>query len=357
MASRLKSVTARVGSGGAAGAGRREMLRRAQLIRVASRYGGLVMLIVLFLVFAATMSDTFLTDTNLQGVAANQAVPGLLAVALLLPLVAGEFDFSAGAVLGAAMVFMAILTGEKDISWQLAALVVLCGGALTGLINGLLVAKVGIHSFVATLAVSGIVSGAALWASNGEVLFENIPTGLTDAGTKFLWEIPLPVVYLLCVAALVWYVLRATPWGRYQEAVGKGRRAATLSGVPVNRQVITGFVAGGALAAVAGIVNIAQLGSAPPNLGPPLLLSAYAAAFLGSTMFRPGFPNIPGTIVAVFLIAIAINGLELAGVSSFIEPILTGIVLILAVSLSRLEALTILKRSSAAPGAREPDEV
>lgn len=328
---------------------------RAGVIRFASRYGGLLMLIVLFVVFGATMSDTFLTDTNLQGVAANQAVPGLLALALLLPLVSGEFDFSAGAVLGAAMVFMAILTGEEGVAWQLAALLVIVGGALVGIVNGLLVAKLGIHSFVATLAVSGVVSGAALWASDGQVLFEGIPTGLTSAGRDFVWEVPLPVIYMLTVAAGVWYVLRGTPWGRYQEAVGKGRRAATLSGVPVTRQVVTGFVAGGALAALAGIVNIAQLGSAPPNLGPPLLLSAYAAAFLGAAMLRPGFPNVPGTIVAVFLIAIAINGLELAGVSSFIEPILTGIVLILAVSLSRLEALTMLRRGASGADGREAE--
>lgn len=328
------------------------MQSRASVIGFASRCGGLLLLVVLLVVFGATMSDTFLTDTNLQGVAANQAVPGLLALALLLPLVAGEFDFSAGAVLGAAMVFMAILTGEQGVSWQLAALIVFAGGAVVGVVNGLLVAKLGIHSFVATLAVSGIVSGAALWAAEGKVLFEGIPSGLTDAGTDFLWEVPLPVVYLLVVAAAVWYLLRGTPWGRYQEALGKGRRAATLSGVPVTRQVITGFVAGAALAAFAGVVNIAQLGSAPPNLGPPLLLSAYAAAFLGAAMFRPGFPNVPGTIVAVFLIAVAINGLELAGVSSFIEPILTGIVLILAVSLSRLEALTLLKRGATGAGRR-----
>ena len=126
---------------------------------VASRYGGLVLFVVLFVVFAVTLPDTFFTAANLRSVAASYSVPGMLALGLLLPLVAGEFDFSVGATLSGAMVTMGILTGEHGWSWPAAAGIAVAGAVVVGLVNGVLVARFGINSFVATLAVSGIIGG------------------------------------------------------------------------------------------------------------------------------------------------------------------------------------------------------
>jgi ribose transport system permease protein len=134
--------------------------------------------------------------------------------------------------------------------------------------------------------------------------------------------------------------LRQTAWGRRHEAVGKGRAASHLAGIGVRRHLFGAFIVSGVIAGFAGLVLVARLGSAPPNVGEAFTLSAFAAAFLGATMLRPGFFNATGTLVAILLIAVGINGLLLAGVENYIERLFTGAVLLLAVGLSRLERLS-----------------
>lgn len=307
-------------------------------VQTLSRWSGPIVLVGLFTYFSISLPEIFPTSTNLEGMAAAQAIPGMLALAILLPVLAGEFDFSAGAVLGGAVVMVAVLTGEASVPWVPACLITLACAAGVGVINGLLITMAEVNSFVATLAVGGIIGGATLYKTGGQTLI-GIPEGLTEAGQNEAVGLPLPIIYLFVVTLVVWYLLRQTPWGRRQEAIGKGRRAAELAGAPVHRQIMLSFVGSAMLAALAGILQVAVLGSAPAGLGPALLLSAYATVFLGATMFRPGFFNVPGTIVALFVIAVGINGLTLSGVNTAIEQIFSGGILIIAVVLSRLETV------------------
>jgi ribose transport system permease protein len=317
---------------------RRSTLNRT--LTVASRIGGPIVLIILVVVFTVTLPDTFPTHANLESVIKNQAVPGILALGLLFPLVCGEFDFSGGTLASAAAVALVVLTGRHGLSWPLACVVVVAGCAVVGVVNGILVAYLEYSSFVATLAVAGIIGGGTLWQSKGQTLFKGVPAGFLDLGRKSALGIPYPALYLLAAFVVVGFVLRGTAWGRYHEAVGKGRAAARLAGVPVRRHIFQAFVASAVFAGVAGLVLVARLGSAPPSAGEAFTLSAFAAAFLGATMIRPGFFNATGTVVAILLIAVGINGLLLAGVENWIERIFTGGVLLVAVGLSRLERFT-----------------
>lgn len=312
---------------------------RVDWARLGGRYGALVLLCAMFIGFSIALPDTFFSSANFKAVASQYSVPAMLAIGLLLPVMANEFDFSIGAVVSAAMVAMAVLTGEAGLSWQFAAILVLVGAGIVGCVNGILVAGFGLSSFVATLAVGGIVAGAALFRADGQVLYEGIPEGYVSLAREDVLGIPIPTICLIVVIAIVWFLVRQTPWGRYQEAIGKGRDAATLTGIPVRRQIILGFVGSALIAGFAGVVQLARIGSAAPDAGQGFLLSAYAAVFLGATMLRPGFFNVPGTIGAVLLLAIGINGLELLGVSSFVEQMFTGVVLLLAVGVSRLEGV------------------
>jgi ribose transport system permease protein len=317
---------------------RRRALNRT--LTIASQLGGPLVLVALVVVFSVTLSDTFPTHANFESMIKNQAVPGILALGLLFPLVCGEFDFSGGTVATGSAVALVVLTGEHGLSWPVACLVILAAAALVGVVNGVLVAYFEYSSFVATLAVSGVLGGAALWQSKGQTLFKGVPEGFIDLGRKSALGIPYPALYLLAAYVLVAFVLRGTAWGRYHDSVGKGRAAARLAGVPVRRHVFQAFVASAVLAGVAGLVLVARLGSAPPSAGEAFTLSAFAAAFLGATMIRPGSFNATGTVVAILLIAVGINGLLLAGVENWIERIFTGGVLLVAVGLSRLERLT-----------------
>jgi ribose transport system permease protein len=312
--------------------------RRQLTLRVLSRGAGPIVLLLLVAYFSITLSSTFLNIDNFRSMAAAQAVPGILALGLLFPLVAGEFDFSGGALASGAAVALAILTGQHGANWALACVIVVLGGVAIGCVNGILVGLFNYNSFVATLAVSGIVSGVTLAVTQGSTLNSNIPGTLSRLGGQVL-GIPLPVIYLLAVFGAVAYILRQTAWGRHHEAIGKGRRAASLAGVRVRRHIVVAFMASGCIAALAGILIVAYLGSAPPNEGEAYTLAAFAAVFLGSTMLRPTFFNASGTLIAIILIAVGVNGLSLAGAQSYVSQTFTGIILLIAVGLSRLERL------------------
>jgi ribose transport system permease protein len=305
-----------------------------------SRFGGPALLVALVIVYSVTLPHTFLTVVNIRALLSQQAVPGILAAALLLPLVAGEFDFSGGSVIGLAAVVLVQLTGQLGLNWPTACIVILAAAAVFGAINGILISRFGYNSFVATLASGGVLGGVALVRSQGETLYQGIPAQFLDLGRGMVLGVPYAVIYLAVVFVVVAYVLRQTAFGRYHEALGKGRAAAQLAGVSYRRHILIAFVASAVIAAIAGLLLVANLGSAPPNVGDSYILSAFAAAFLGSTMFRPGSFNASGAIIAILLIAVGVNGMTLAGVSSFIQQIFTGGLLLVAVGVSRLERAT-----------------
>lgn len=305
-----------------------------RLHRVAD-YTAPLIVVLLVAIFSIWMPHTFATVNNVQSLLIQQAVPGILALGLLVPMVSGEFDFSGGAVVSASAVGTAMLMGHLALPWWICVAMIMLGGALVGAINGFLVAIWGFNSFVATLATAGILSGSALLLSNGLTLYAGIPDSFLKWGQRDVVGVPASVLYFAVVFVALTFLLTQTPWGRAHAAVGKGRRAAELAGVNVRRHVMIGFVLSGLVAAFAGVLLVAQLGSAPSDVGQAYILSAFAAVFLGSTIFRPGDFNPGGTLVAIILIAVGINGLSLAGVSSFVSQVFTGVLLLASVGMSR----------------------
>jgi ribose transport system permease protein len=308
--------------------------RRTSRGIVAARWALPVILIAFVIVFSILRPDTFATTDNFKTILTQQAVLGLLALGAMLPLVVGEFDLSVGANLGVASILVASLTGNHHKPMLMAILIALAVSSSVGLLNGVLVARIGINAFVATLAMGTLLSGLVLWGTNGNVV-QRVPASLTDIGQKSLLGIPLPVVYVIVVALIIGYVLRFTPVGRYLYALGGSKEAARLSGLNVTRLTLGTFVAAGLLAGLAGVLLAAKLGSATPTSGPDFLLPAFAACFLGATAIRPGSFNVTGTVTAVLTIAVGTTGLELMGVPFYIEPIFSGVVLLVAALATR----------------------
>jgi ribose transport system permease protein len=292
-------------------------------------------LVVFIIVFSLLQPDIFPTMRTVRTLLRTESVSAILAIALIFPLVIGEFDLSVASVLGLSAILVTGLPSMQSVPLEASIVLAVMACGFVGLINGLLVAQIGINALVATLGISVIVAGSVYWYTNGNVIYTNIPPELSGLAHKDLLGVPLPAVFLVIVAALAWYILDETPLGRYFYAVGGSKDAARLSGLNVKRLTIIAFVFAGLLAGLAGILQAAQLGSGNPNVGPPFLLPAYASAFLGATTIRMNAFNVPGTIVAVFTVAVGITGLQLMGMAFFVAPIFQGTALILAVAAAR----------------------
>jgi ribose transport system permease protein len=304
------------------------------------RYGGLLVLVVMFIVFSATLSGTFPTYGNLIGVVSDQTIGGIMALSLLLPLAAGVFDISIGGSMTLAVVLVTWLfqTTKGGIPIPVAILITLAVGVVIGCANGLLVVKAKIDPFIATIASSSVLLGISEAIANGTTISFDIPNSFTDLGRNYVWKLPVTLIYMLVVAAVIWYILDHTPFGRRVYATGAGREAARLAGVRTNRAIFISLIASATLASLAGVIYGAQIGSGPPNVGSNFLLPAYAAAFLGSTMIKPGRFNVPGLVLALFVVAIGINGLQLYGLPFWIVDIYQGLILIVAVVIARARA-------------------
>lgn len=300
-----------------------------------SRWALPMILLLFIVIFSILEPDTFATSDNAKTILKTQSVLAILAIGTCLPLIIGEFDLSVAANLGAGLMLTAGLTTQQHLPLSLAIVLALLACTTIGVINGLFVAKVRINAFIVTLGMSTVISGGVLWYSNGST-FTGLPSALTDFGSGSVIGIPTPVIVMLIVAAVVWYLLDMTPVGRALHAVGGSREAARLSGLPVDELTIAAFALTGFIAGIAGVLLAATVGSGSPTVGSAYLLPAFAAAFLGATAIKPGVFNVPGTVIAIFTIQTGIVGLQLAGVPFFIEQVFTGTVLIAAVVITRL---------------------
>ena len=305
--------------------------------KLLGRWGLLVVFLVVFGGFSAWLPNRFPTSGNLQDILSSQPPGIFIAYAAMLVLVVGEFDLSIGATLGISQYLVLKLVTHYGLSWGAAIAVTLLCGVAIGLANALAVVGLGINSFIATIGVATILVGLLQWMSNGSSpIFGGAPHGFTTLAQTKLGGVVLPVYYALAVAILLWFLLEFTVVGRQMRATGANRTAAALSGIRTGRARVTAFTLAGLLAAIGGILVTAQIGAADATSGPTYLLPAYAAAFLGATAVRPGFFNVWGTLIAIFLVAVGITGLQLKGVESWVTPVFNGSVLLLAVALSNV---------------------
>ncbi len=298
-----------------------------------SRFALIIVLVVLVVAFSVLRPETFPTINNTITIVASQDVLIVLAVGLLFPLLAGEFDLSIGFILGFTAMEVAVLTGPVHMNVPLAFVVTLLTGAAIGGINALLVLRLRVNAFIATLGTGTILAGLTLLLSNGAQV-ANLPDSVNNIGTAQVFLIPDLAVFALVVAVIIHFVLGRTPFGRYLLATGAGREAAKLAGVRTGVLLAVAFVVAGFMAAVAGIMQTTITGSADPSVGSQYLLPAFAAAFLGATVYRSGRFNVPGTILALFVIAVGVAGLSQLGAPLWVSSVFDGVALILAVALS-----------------------
>lgn len=283
--------------------------------------------------FSILRPDTFFSFRTVQTISGSQAVLVVVALALLIPLSAGEFDLSIGGVVGLTLVLIGWLNVIHGWSIGPAIAVALIAGLLVGAVNAFFVVVTGVSSFIVTLGTGTILTGAMLGINTRST--GGISPGLVDLMHARLLGLPLAFYFGLLLTILLWYILSHTPVGRYLYFVGSGREVARLSGLKVPQIRAGAFIACSFLGVVAGVMLAGWLGASEVRVGSTYLLSGFAAAFLGTSVIQPGRFNAWGAFIAVYFLVTGITGLALIGFAGWTEYIFYGTSLVLAVVLSK----------------------
>ena len=315
------------------------------MIPVLRQMGTLLGLLLIVLFFTIQLPDTFLTARNLINVSQQISMLAVVAFTMTVVMVMTDFDLSVGSVASLAGILAAILFAQGFPVW-VGVVAALAIGIAGGMVNGFLVAVVGILPFVATLGTLTIFSGLAFFISGGKTIFgRDIPKAFSEfsrGGVPLdvlgLETIKLPYLSLVALAVLVivWVMLEHTTYGRRLYAIGGNIEAARLAGIKVQRLRLSAFAVTGLGAAVAGLMYASRVASANPTQGAGLMLDAIAAVFLGMTMGKQGEPRVLATLVGVLILGILDNGLTQMQVDSYVREMLVGTIVIAAVSTSSL---------------------
>lgn len=296
---------------------------------------GIVVFFVALMVFFSLASDVFLTKDNLLNIVNQNATIGIPACVVTLTIIAGNFDLSLGAI----FILSEVLFAWAAVHWGIgiAFPVAILSGALMGLINGLLVAKLHVNAFLATLATSLSFGGIAVGVTSGGLLISPTQSAFTFIGQQRIAGIQWPVLIFAAVAIVSQLVLAYTVFGRHLYGVGGNRAAARLSGLKVDRTVILTFVITGAACGLAGLIDASTTGSGSSDTsgtGGTLALLAIAGVALGGTSIFGGIGAVWRTVVGVLMLAVITNGFDLLAVPDYWQDVVRGALIVIAVAIS-----------------------
>jgi ribose transport system permease protein len=290
--------------------------------------------IIVIVVFSIAAPESFFRMQNFTTMLSTQTTLVILAMAVLIPLVAGDYDLSLASILMMSGMLVAVLNAEQGVPLGLTILIALGFGALIGFINGLIIIMFDINAFIVTLGTGTIVTGLVLWISSSRTI-GGVSEWLSDwVVVNRVGGLSIEFFYGLALCAALWYFFDFTALGRRILFVGRGANVARLSGIRVGRVRWGCFVAAGTIAALGGIVYTGTAGAADPVSGGTFMLPAFAACFLGSTTITPGRFNPWGTYIAVYFLVTGVTGLAILGVQSWVQSVFYGGALVVAVSAS-----------------------
>ena len=301
-----------------------------------NRYALVLIWVLLALALAVAVPDKFLQPITFYTIFGTQSVLVVLTLALLMPLAVGDFDLSVANTMGMGATLMVVLNGDKyGLPLPVALIITLIVGLAIGLVNALLVVKVGVNAIVATLGMGTLLLGLANWLSDSI-----IQTGIAQVMSKAVNDrfigLPLSFWYGIVLAAALWYVLAFRPLGRRIRFVGENPDMARLTGVRVERLRSMAFVGSSLMSTLAGILLAGQLGAFQASSATSYLLPTFAAAFLGTTVVNPGRFNPWGCIIAIYFLITGVTGLNLLGLTGWVQDAFYGGALIVAVTLSTI---------------------
>jgi ribose transport system permease protein len=317
-------------------AGAPRLLNRSTIIRLFGTYGTIFVLVVMLAAFSIAEPGTFGTVGNFRNILNDMAIGTIVAGGLTVPLVAGDFDLSIGYVASFCGLLLVGLLSFNQLSIPLAVLTVVVIGALIGIVNGVIVSKLGVNAFIATLGTGTVVIGLNYSYSGGVPLQLTHSREFVNVALGRLWGIPHLILIMAAVLLLLWIVLNRTVQGQHIKAIGVSAESARRAGVAVDRSRIVAFACAGTCAALGGVLMASNLGSGQVTAGDGFMLSSFSAAFLGSAALKEGQFHILGTLIGVLTVAVGNNGLAMIGAPIFTQYVFSGSLLVVAVALSSI---------------------
>jgi ribose transport system permease protein len=306
------------------------------LLLILSRYGTLIGLALMIILFTIKAPHAFFNLTNFINILSQSSLTAIIAAGLTMTLIVGEFDLSIGYAASFAGLLVVGFIALNGLPVAAAIVLMLMIGAAIGTANGILVTKVRINAVIATLGMGTILTGLG-FAYSAFPIARGIPQSFDNLSLgRPLLGIPNPIIIMVLLLAVLWFILNKTDLGQKMQAVGGNIEAARLSGIRVDRIKIFAFCAAGICSAMTGIMLSALLGSGTLGAADGYLLDAFAAVFLGSATLRDGEFHIVGTLVGVLIISVGFNGLSIFGAPSWAQDVFNGAILIVAVGLSTL---------------------
>ncbi|MDR1956271.1 MAG: ABC transporter permease [Treponema sp.] len=300
---------------------------KAKIAAVLNKYSILVILIIVFII-SSFLNKNFLNITNLTNVLRQNSVVCILAFGETLLIISGLIDLSSGAVLafsGVLSIAMFKATGNM----ALAITTGLALGVFFNVISGFLVSVYKTPPFIATLAVTTVARGSVLLFTRGQDIYQIGKFEVFGQGS--LGIIPYPVIFMAAMLGITWYLLNHTRFGRSLYAIGGNEEAANASGIKVNATKFACYVINGFLVGLAGIIFMSRVNAGIPNAAAGYEMEALTAAIIGGTSFSGGMGTAAGTLAGAFIVGILNNIMNLLGVNSYLQQIIKGIIIALAV--------------------------
>ena len=303
-------------------------MKSIKLSSYLQRFSIFIVLIVMFLA-CSLLSPYFMTANNLMNVARQLCVGILLAYAEMILIVSGFLDLSIGSVLALAGV-LSVSCFKATHSMALALLVAFAVGVACNLINALFVAQFDVPAFIATLGMQQVARGIALYFTGGANILQL--GKFVKLGQGMVGPIPVPVLIVLGITIIVWYLFNHTRYGRNLYAIGGNRKAAEASGINARKNIFISYAIVGVLAGLAGAIFMARNNSGIPNGAVGYEMTGLTAAIVGGTSFSGGVGTVMGTVAGAFIIGFLENIMNLIGVNSYIQSIIEGAIIVLAVA-------------------------
>lgn len=314
------------------------MGKNMNMSKLVRTYGTLAGYVILLIAFTVLASGKFLTANNIITILRQIAMLAVISIGQTFVMITGRTDLSVGYSASAMGILVAsLMVKHGGINMWLAVLITILVAGLAGLINGLLVAYVGVPDFIGTLGFGYVISGINQAFTKGHPV-TNLPAEFELFGAKRLFGvIPNAVIIMLLVLAVAGVILNQTKLGRYIYGVGDNEEATMMSGINTKKTIAWAFVLSGMTCGITAIMLTSRLGSAHPQAAEDYLLNSIAAVWLGSTAFHDGQPNLAGTVLGALIIGTMSNGLTILNVEYYFQDIATGLIILAAVILSSMQ--------------------